>query len=234
MANPITNAETLDASVQVAIGTALRGRIEAISGEDLLRISVTKRSTGRLLVFNDSYDAELYYLQGRLIAAVSGSSHGKEVLKCVLEMVDGEFEFANGIQIAKEQHDPNLNDALTLALRGKVAEPSPPDVARDASATVKTSGVHRVQGETRNVPPPPPAMMTPALSARLADIERLLIEEVGPGGKSMLERVLSKTPRSNRPVSEWLLALRNGILATVADPGARVTIITSYLFTPPE
>src|SRR5512145_1886433 len=84
MANPTTNIEAAEGSVQVATGTTLSGRIEAISVEDLLRVSMTKRSTGRLVVFNDQFDAELYYVQGRLVAIVSGNRSGKELLKPIL------------------------------------------------------------------------------------------------------------------------------------------------------
>ncbi|HEY5961854.1 MAG TPA: hypothetical protein VIV60_35085, partial [Polyangiaceae bacterium] len=82
--------------------------------------------------------------------------------------------------------------------------------------------------------PPPPAALTPVLAARLANIEKLLIEELGQSGKGLLERALGKTPRGSRPAGEWLLALRMAVLATVTEPGARVTIAASYHFTPPD
>lgn len=235
MANPTTNIEAAEGSVQVATGTTLSGRIEAISVEDLLRVSMTKRSTGRLVVFNDQFDAELYYVQGRLVAIVSGNRSGKELLKPILEMVAGEFEFASGIEVARAQYDATAHDALNQALRAKVQEsaPLPQEPPREVSAPIKTSGVHRVPTESRYVPPPP-AALTPALTARLADIEILLIQELGQSGKTQLQRALSKTPRGVRPVSEWLLALRTSVLATVTDPGARATIATSYYWTPPE
>lgn len=235
MANPTTKVEPAEGSVPVATGTTLSGRIEAISIEDLLRVSMTKRSTGRLVVFNDHFDAELYYVQGRLVAIISGNRSGKDLLKPILEMVEGEFEFTSGIDVARAQFDATAHDALNQALRPKVQEPvpSPQESPRELSAPLKTSGVHRVPTEAKHVPPPP-AALTPALTARLADLEALLVQEVGQSGKAQLQRAISKTPRGSRPVSDWLLALRAAVLATVADPGARATIATSYLWTPPE
>jgi hypothetical protein len=65
------------------------------------------------------------------------------------------------------------------------------------------------------------------LNARLGDIEQLLVEELGPSGKSLLDRSRTKTPRGTASATAWLLALRNTVLADIADPGARVTIATS-------
>jgi len=235
MANPTTKIEPTEGSVPVATGTTLSGRIEAISVEDLLRVSMTKRSTGRLVVFNDHFDAELYYVQGRLVAIVSGNRSGKELLKPVLEMVEGEFEFASGIEATRAQYDATAHDSLSQVLRAKGQEPAPlpQEPPREVSTPIKTSGVHRVLTESKHVPQPPPAL-TPALAVRLADLEALLVQELGQSGKTQLQRALSKTPRGLRPVSEWLLALRTSVLSTVTDPGARATIATSYYWTPPE
>lgn len=65
------------------------------------------------------------------------------------------------------------------------------------------------------------------LVARLGHIEQLLVEELGPSGKALLERSRTKTPRGTASACAWLLALRNTVLTDIADPGARVTIATS-------
>ena len=98
-------------------GTALRGRIEAIGVFDLLRIAVTKGNTGRLLVFNDQFDAELYYVEGRLVTAVANSLKGRDALKGVFDMSEGEFEFAQDIEMPAAQHDAALHDVMMSAIK---------------------------------------------------------------------------------------------------------------------
>jgi hypothetical protein len=118
MAN--SNANT--ANSHVAGGTALRGRIEAIGIFDLLRIAVGNGNTGRLLVFNDQFDAELYYVEGRLVVAIAGDAKGRDALVGVFGMTDGEFEFAQEIVAPPEQHDASLHDVMTAAIKNHYQE----------------------------------------------------------------------------------------------------------------
>lgn len=69
------------------------------------------------------------------------------------------------------------------------------------------------------------------INALLREIEQLLVEELGLSGKSLLERCRAKTPRGNASATAWLFALRNTIVADIAEPGARVTLATSHLWT---
>lgn len=79
--------------------------------------------------------------------------------------------------------------------------------------------------------PPDPVQDSAELNERLREIERLLVEELGPGGRSLLERCRNKTLRGKLSASEWLLRLRSAVLADVAEPGARATISMSYFWT---
>ncbi|MFC1642087.1 DUF4388 domain-containing protein [Myxococcota bacterium] len=97
--------------------TALHGRIEAIGIHDLLRVSVMKRSTGRLLVFSDQEDAEIYYEDGRLVAAFSGSLSGQACLEQVLRMQEGEFEFAWGLAPAPDRKSSGLHEAMLAEVK---------------------------------------------------------------------------------------------------------------------
>jgi hypothetical protein len=83
-----------------------------------------------------------------------------------------------------------------------------------------------------NVAPaaPVPEPDAAKFSERLGEIERLLVQELGPGGKALLERCRTRTPRGSLSATDWLMSLRNTLLSDVGDPGARVTIATSYLW----
>jgi hypothetical protein len=98
-------------------GTTLHGRIEAIGIHDLLRVSAVKHSTGRLLVFNDLEDAELYYEQGRLVAAISAINEGNDCLRQVLSMHEGEFEFASGMTAPADRKCMNLHEVMLTAVK---------------------------------------------------------------------------------------------------------------------
>lgn len=125
--------------------TTLRGRIEAIGIHDLLRVSVSKGSSGRLLVFNDHTDSELYYEHGRLTAVTSGSEFGPECLEKVLGMADGEFEFAWGLSVEPERRTADLHERMLAAVKEFYEK----QVRERAGAKAKsenrlTSGVHKV------------------------------------------------------------------------------------------
>ncbi len=149
MATPTTNAASTSASVQPATGTSLRGRIEAIGIYDLLRIGVTKTNSGRLLVFNDQFDAELYYEQGRLVAVTSDSGKGADALNRVLEMTEGEFEFTTGAELPSAQHDLAVHDSMMAAIKAHYQERvrARQESTGDQPPFVRTSGVHRVVTE---------------------------------------------------------------------------------------
>jgi hypothetical protein len=124
------------------------------------------------------------------------------------------------------------------ALLGLIATPTAVREAIELSASIALEDLSSiVSGKPRTIPcgppasakqkPPAPDEAKAELDSRLQDIERLLIEELGPAGKHLLERCRNRTPRGGEPASEWLLSLRSAILGDVTDPGARVTIGTS-------
>jgi hypothetical protein len=75
-----------------------------------------------------------------------------------------------------------------------------------------------------NAAPVPSAAADASMAQRLEHIEQLLVEELGSGGKALLERSLRKVPRGTAPLAVWLLDLRRSLLADIPDAGARVTI----------
>ncbi len=91
-----------------------------------------------------------------------------------------------------------------------------------------SAGRISIPAKVEHAPPQVLEQDNAKLNARLRDIEQLLVEELGPSGKSLLERSRTKTPRGTASGSAWLLALRNVVLTDIADPGARVTIATSH------
>ena len=137
------------AGPQTVGGTSLHGRIDAIGIHDLLRIGVAQGSTGRLLVFNDRFDAELHYVEGRLIAVTSDGSKGTDCLNSVLQMTEGEFEFTTGAESASDLGDAKLHDAMTQAIRRHYQERvrAQQDSVGDQHQFVRTSGVHRMVTE---------------------------------------------------------------------------------------
>jgi len=142
--------------------TTLHGRIEAIGIHDLLRVSMGKRSTGRLLVFNDTQDAEVYYEQGHLVAVICGASFGAECLQQVLQMQEGEFEFAVGLQTTAESKTPNLHEAMIGSIREHYEQQvRNRQSARAAGEEPRSSGVHKIEEQAAG---PAPAAATPARS----------------------------------------------------------------------
>lgn len=176
----MANSSTSTVTNHAAGGTALRGRIEAIGVFDLLRIAVTKGNTGRLLVFNDQFDAELYYVEGRLVAAVANSLKGRDALKGVFEMGEGEFEFAQDLVLPDSEHDATLHDVMMAAIKSHYQERvrarhdssgSLPTTSKARQETqngipaVRSSGTHLVSEDSRigvapivsiDKPTPPP------------------------------------------------------------------------------
>lgn len=146
MANPPLPATAVDRRAAPVGGTALHGNIEAIGIHDLLRIAVTKGSTGRLLVFNDQTDAELYYEEGHLVSVTSSHARGRDQLYVVLSMVEGEFEFARGLQIDVSEHDLELHDAMLHAIKEHYQQRVriKQEASDKASQVPRMSGVHRV------------------------------------------------------------------------------------------
>jgi hypothetical protein len=156
MANSSNSATATDRRAQPVGGTALHGNIEAIGIPDLLRIAVAKGNTGRLLVFNDQTDAELYYDQGRLVGVMSSAETGLAQLKVVFAMTEGEFEFARGLEIPREQQDPALHEAMMHAIKEHYQQrvrSRQDSGAAPAPQSPKMSGVHRVSSPSVTVSP---------------------------------------------------------------------------------
>jgi hypothetical protein len=160
----MANSSTSTVTNHAAGGTALRGRIEAIGVFDLLRIAVTKGNTGRLLVFNDQFDAELYYVEGRLMAAVANQLKGRDALKGVFEMGEGEFEFAQDLALPETEHDATLHDVMMAAIKSHYQErvrarhdsstslPAAPKARQETQSgmpAVRISGTHLVSEDSR-------------------------------------------------------------------------------------
>ncbi|HET9960219.1 MAG TPA: DUF4388 domain-containing protein [Polyangiaceae bacterium] len=146
------NDRTPDRSAEPASGsTTLRGRIEAIGIHDLLRVSVSKGSSGRLLVFNEQSDSELYYEHGRLMAVTSGSEHGPECLEKVLGMTEGEFEFAWGLVAEPERRTADLHERMLAAVK-EFYERQVRERAKSRPEGRLNSGVHKVAAPAESSP----------------------------------------------------------------------------------
>ena len=147
--------------------TTLHGRIEAIGIHDLLRVSTGKGSTGRLLVFNDSSDAEIYYEGGRLVAVISGASFGPTCLLQVLQMQDGEFEFAVGLEAPAERKTANLHEAMIAAVREHYEQQvrTRQAAAKAGAEEPRSSGVHKIDESNAAAATPSAAPARPAATA---------------------------------------------------------------------
>jgi hypothetical protein len=134
------------ASSHLSNGTQLRGQIKAIGIVDLLRVAISQRSTGRLLLFNDGSDAVLHYERGRMVAAISGSTSGNLALSLVLAFDRGEFEYVPEELSRNVTYDPLLHDVLLLAIQQH--DQTRVDSIRGGRMEVptfsKTSGIHPV------------------------------------------------------------------------------------------
>lgn len=183
--------------------TTLHGRIEAIGIHDLLRISVSRQSTGRLLVFNDRQDAEIYYEEGRLVAAVSGSIAGEECLSQALQMNDGEFEFAWGLLATPDQKTPALHEAMLLAVKqfyeSRVTNRQSAG-AQNAQGERRLSGVHKVAPvDTSSTAAVTPAAVT--IIAPQAPAPQHTVPRPTPPDRAQLPQQHSPTPSSPTPSS---------------------------------
>lgn len=227
--------------------TTLHGRIEAIGIHDLLRVSTGKASTGRLLVFNDTSDAEIYYEQGRLVAVVSGASFGAECLQQVLLMQEGEFEFAVGLQATAERKTPNLHEAMIASIREhyEVQVRNRQAAVRASGEEARSSGVHKIDGQeaaaaqpaaapgrspapSRAAAPRPAGTQTSA-PAPAAPPARTSAAQAGTGPSNAAPRPSpapanpASTDEATRPATGAKVQLLPGELGSaVIDPSGRV------------
>lgn len=167
-------------AAQSLSGTTLHGRIEAIGVQELLRVSIANGSTGRLLLFNDEQDAELYYEEGRLVAAVSGAGSGTESLSCALGMAYGEFEFVAGAVIEDERKDARLHEALLHAVR-EFYERKLRDKSPDLESPAFTSGVHKLTPSAKSAGEPVTASAETVRASAWQARDDLAVGETGRG-----------------------------------------------------
>jgi hypothetical protein len=134
------------ASSNASNGTHLRGQIKAIGIIDLLRVAISQRSTGRLLLFNHGGGVDLHYEQGKLVAAVSGSISGKLALSFALAFESGEFEYVPEESRNSITHDPLVHDILLLAIQqhDRTQVDSIRGGRKHAPMVSTTSGIHPV------------------------------------------------------------------------------------------
>jgi serine/threonine protein kinase len=127
-------------------------------------------------------------------------------------------------------------------LLGILSSPNALQEAIELSVSIAIEDLTCAITKKTSLKPPPSSSSPPksvssnltfdaALVDRLEAIERLLVEEMGPSGKALLERCRNRNPRGQISSYEWLLRLRNTVLSEITDPGARVTIGTSLHWT---
>ncbi|MGC4065652.1 MAG: DUF4388 domain-containing protein [Polyangiaceae bacterium] len=109
-------SSTHRASSSATGGRILNGRIEAIGVFDLLRVAVTQKSTGKLLLCNEEHLVELYYESGSLVQARSNDKRGMKALLLAMSMSEGEFEYVSDQILPGERIDGRLHDTMMLAI----------------------------------------------------------------------------------------------------------------------
>jgi hypothetical protein len=149
------------ASSSATGGRILNGRIEAIGVFDLLRVAVTQKSTGRLVLYKGDACVELFYESGSLVQARSKDQRGMKALALAMTMRDGEFEYVSDPALPVEGIDDRLHDTMMLAITDHYRELVA--ARRDDSArspTPRTSGVHRVGSRREFQEEPAPAPLS--------------------------------------------------------------------------
>ena len=114
---------------------ALSGNINAVGLLELLRIPMTTKRTGTLIVVchdadADEVEARFDYTDGTLVSGVLGELRGEPALRRVLAWKDGEFEFIPDLGGAGPT-DEGLHAIALAELRGWYA-------ARSAAARPST------------------------------------------------------------------------------------------------
>jgi hypothetical protein len=142
-------SSTHRASSNATGGRILNGRIEAIGVFDLLRVAVTQKSTGKLLLCNEEHHVELYYEGGSLVQARSDDKRGMKALLLAMSMSEGEFEYVSDSALLDERVDGRLHDTMMLAITEHYRElVSARRGDGSGSPTHRSSGVHRVGSQS--------------------------------------------------------------------------------------
>jgi len=114
----------------------LTGSLSDMGVIELVQLPHTGRKTGSLLVFNDSLEMKLFYREGRLMHAVGDGLTGMEALVSLVDLVQGEFEFHQGMTSDEATLDLDVPRALMNALklrderRSIARKPWPSDACR--------------------------------------------------------------------------------------------------------
>ncbi|HHL40899.1 MAG TPA: DUF4388 domain-containing protein [Deltaproteobacteria bacterium] len=133
----------------------LQGTVEAVGITELLRIPITSRRTGELLVATQENEGRLIYDSGRLVSATMDALSGSEALSEILRWDEGVFEFREGVRPGGGERDPRLNNILIDELKkwyaSRITAREAGSAAPDVNAAVHDNIVP-LNGRPRQVP----------------------------------------------------------------------------------
>jgi hypothetical protein len=96
---------------------ALHGTLEDLNIVSLLQFPHTGRRTGLLVVESQSGRADLFYKQGALVNAATGSLVGRDALVEIVGWTHGSFSFTAGAEAPGVNLDGDLHRELMMALK---------------------------------------------------------------------------------------------------------------------
>ena len=126
------------------------------------------------------------------------------------------------VSIAIEELSPLLHRAPGSA------EPPPAALPEQRASTVITSSPATVTSAANAAN----ATSTTEESAKLRELEELVIWELGPTGRVLFLRARQKAYRAGLSESAWLPALRTAVLADLGDPSAWASVAASVMWLP--
>jgi hypothetical protein len=187
---------------------SLSGNINAVGLLELLRIPMTTKRTGTLIVIcedDDVVDAEarFQYDNGTLVTGSLGPLTGEDALRRMLTWRDGEFEFIPDTQFEGER-DPRLHPVVLAELKSWYsARAGVSSSSSSGSRPAATASTSSPAVATSAVAPPAAATAPPASAQRLAPVR----QPAGPVSalpRYQQPRVATPAPAPAAPISSAL------------------------------
>lgn len=169
---------------------SLSGNINAVGLLELLRIPMTTKRTGTLIVIcqdDDVVDAEarFQYDSGTLVSGSLGALTGEDALRRMLTWRDGEFEFIPDTELEGER-DPRLHPVVLSELKNWYSARAGVSSSSSSGSRPATTTAASTSAPTPSSPVAPAAAAPPASTQRLAPVRQ-------PGGP------VSALPRYQQP-----------------------------------
>jgi hypothetical protein len=166
--------------------SALSGNINAVGLLELLRIPMTTKRTGTLIVVcadpdADDVEARFEYADGSLVAGSLGPLTGEDALRRMLTWKDGEFEFIPDTVLAAPL-DERLHSIVLTELKSwyaaRSASRNPSSGSRPSSSVRQIAA--RSSPQPPAVAPPHPALRAPPLAPPVAALSPAPAPSVPP------------------------------------------------------